>query len=329
MNTLAAPPILDRLCALGDESRTRILALLERSELTVTELGSVLQIAQPTVSRHLKTLAAEGWVQARADGRNRHYRLAAELDDTARELWRIVRDEIGGAGIYAMDAERARGVLEERRLRSAQFFAAAAERWDEMREQLFGTAAGFAPLLGLVRSEWTVADLGVGTGALAETLAPFAGRVIGVDRSEQMLAAAAHRLEKHAHVELRRGDLESIPIRDAEVDLAVLGLVLHYVVDPPAVLREVRRITKPGGGLLVVDMRRHEGGVWDTEEMGHVWPGFEADRVARWMSDAGFVEVRVVPLAPDPKSEGPLLFLASAARPLDHPPTHDPNERTR
>ena len=318
MNTTATPPILDRLSALGDESRTRILALLERSELTVTELSSVLQIAQPTVSRHLKTLAAEGWVEARADGRNRHYRLASGLDQIARDLWRIVRDEIGGEGAYAMDAERARGVLEQRRLRSAEFFATAAERWDEVREQLFGPAAGLAPLLGLIRAEWTVADLGVGTGALAETLAPFASRVIGVDRSEQMLAAAAHRLEGHSNVELRRGDLEAIPIPGGEVDVAVLGLVLHYVVDPPLVLREVARVTRPGGRVLLVDMRPHEGGppdLPDLEEMGHVWTGFDAERMAEWLAGAGFVEVRVVPLPPDPKAAGPLLFLASATRP--------------
>jgi ubiquinone/menaquinone biosynthesis C-methylase UbiE/DNA-binding transcriptional ArsR family regulator len=315
MNTTTAPAILDRLSALGDESRTRILALLERSELTVTELASILQIAQPTVSRHLKTLAGDGWVEARADGRNRHYRLASGLDEAARALWRIVRDEIGGGGTYAADAERARGVLEQRRLRSAEFFATAAERWDQVREQLFGAAAGLAPLLGLIRSEWTVADLGLGTGAMAETLAPFARRVIGVDRSEQMLAAAAHRLEKHANVELRHGELESIPVPDAEVDLCVLGLVLHYVVDPPLVLREVRRITRAGGRLLLVDMRRHEGGPVDLEEMGHVWPGFDAERMAAWLTEAGFAEVRVVPLPPDPSAAGPLLFLASATCP--------------
>jgi SAM-dependent methyltransferase/DNA-binding HxlR family transcriptional regulator len=315
MNAIVAPPILDRLSALGDESRTRILALLERSEMTVTELASVLRIAQPTVSRHLKTLAAEGWVEARADGRNRHYRLARDLGEAARALWHIVRDEIGGEGAFAVDAERARGVLEQRRLRSAEFFSAAAERWDEVREQLYGTAAGLAPLLGLIGTQWTVADLGVGTGALVETLAPFAGRVIGVDRSEQMLAAAAHRLNDQENVELRRGELEAIPIGDAEVDLAVLALVLHYVVDPPAVLREVHRVTKPGGHLILLDLRLHDGGPWEAEEMGHVWPGFEAERIVAWLSEAGFADARVVPLPPDPNAGGPLLFLASATHP--------------
>lgn len=315
MNTMAPPPILDRLSALGDETRTRILALVERSELTVTELASILGASQPSVSRHLKTLADEGWVEVRADGRNRYYRLTPTLDASARSLWRIVRDEIGEAGIYAIDAERAREVLKHRRLRSAEFFATAAERWDEVREQLFGSAAGLAPLLGLVDQEWVVADLGVGTGALAETLAPFARRVIGIDRSQEMLAAARHRLTGVENVELRQGELESLPIADGEIDLAVVGLVLHYVVDPPAVLTEVRRALASGGRLVLVDMRRHDGIAGYAEDMGHVWPGFEAARVEAWLSDADFDDVRVVPLPPDPKATGPLLFLASAAKP--------------
>jgi len=315
MNTTTAAPILERLNALGDETRVRILALLEGSELTVTELASVLQASQPTVSRHLKTLAAEGWVEARAEGRNRHYRIAPALDEPARSLWRIVRDQIGTGGIYSTDGERARSVLERRRLRSAEFFAQAAERWDEMREQLFGTSANLVPLLGLVQADWTVADLGVGTGALAETLAPFAGRIIGVDRSDQMLRAATLRLAKHRNVELRKGDLERLPLQDGELDLAVLALVLHYVVDPQAVLAEIRRALKPGGRLLLLDMRAHDRGPKYSEEMGHVWPGFEPDRASEWLRQAGFRDARVVPLPPMRDATGPLLFLASAVNP--------------
>lgn len=315
MNTTLAPPILDRLSALGDESRTRILALVAESELNVTELASVLGMSQPTVSRHLKALAAEGWVEARTEGRSRHYRLAPGLDESARSLWAIVREELTGRGIYGVDAERARAVLERRRLRSAAFFANAAERWDQVRDELFGSAAGLAPLLGLLEPDAVVADLGVGTGALTETLAPFVGRVIGVDRSDEMLAAAAHRLRHLGNVALRRGELEHLPIADGELDLSVLALVLHYVVDPLAVLREVRRASRPGARIVLVDMRLHERGPWYAEEMGHVWPGFDLERVRGWLETAGFTRVRVVALAPDPRAKGPLLFLASAVAP--------------
>ncbi len=312
MNTTTSPAILDRVAVLGDETRTRILALLDRSEFTVSELCSVLQVPQPTVSRHLKTLASEGWVEARADGRNRHYRLSPSLDEAARSLWRIIREEIGGSGVYAADSERARSVLEHRRLRSTEFFAASAEGWDDMRVELFGSGTGLAPLLGLVDADDIVGDLGTGTGLLAARLAPFARRVVAVDRSNQMLATARVRVDAFDNVELRQGDLERLPVGDNELDVAFLALVLHYLVAPPAVLAEVRRALAPGGRIVILDMRRHERGPGFTEAMGHVWPGFENERVSAWLRDAGFEAVRVVPLPHDPEATGPLLFLASA-----------------
>ncbi len=312
MNISLDAPILDRLSALGDETRVRLLALLERSEFTVGELCSVLQAPQPTVSRHLKVLSSEDWVQARTEGRNRHYRLRPDLDERARAVWRIVRDDLEARPVFLADAERAQVVLEERRVRASTFFAESAERWDSVRADLFGSATGLAPLLGLVDPSWVVADLGTGTGALASRLTPFARRVVGVDRSSEMLAAARARLEGVDNVELRRGELEALPIDDGAIDLAFMALVLHYVVDPPAVLAEARRALVDGGSLVLLDMRAHERGLAWAEEMGHVWPGFELERVGAWLTDAGFASVSVVPLPPDPEASGPLLFLASA-----------------
>jgi ArsR family transcriptional regulator len=315
MNTIPPPPILEHLSALGDETRTRLLFLLERSEFTVSELCATLQAPQPTVSRHLRTLSGDGWVVSRADGRNRHYRMAPELGDPHRHLWHVVRGELGSHPVYAADAERSRQVLADRRRRSADFFAATAERWDHLRRDLFGARAESFPLLGFLDPAWVVGDLGTGTGGLAATLAPFVGRVVGVDRSDAMLRAAARRLEGITNVELRAGDLEELPLADGELDVAVLSLVLHYVVDPRDALREVRRVLRPGGRVLVVEMRAHERGPAYAEEMGHVWPGFPEDTMAGWLCDAGFVTVHTRPLPPDPEASGPLLFIASAVRP--------------
>jgi ArsR family transcriptional regulator len=313
MNTLDAP-ILDQLSALGDPTRSRILAILERSEFTVSELCSVLQLPQPTVSRHLKTLAGEGWVTARADGRNRHYRLSGGLEGHARELWRIVRQELEDTPAFHADAERTRTVLAERRLRSQEFFAQSAHHWDDLRADLFGGRGDLLPLFGLLDGRWTVGDLGTGTGALAAAVAPFVRRVIGVDRSQEMLEAAAVRFQDDDHVELRRGDLEALPLDDGILDLAVLSLVLHYVVDPADALGEVHRTLAPGGRVLLVDMRAHDRGPEYAEEMGHVWPGFEPGRVAEWLAQAGLLDVRLVNLPPDPQAKGPALFLATARK---------------
>jgi ArsR family transcriptional regulator len=314
MNTSLASPILDQLSTLSDETRTRILALVERSEFTVSELCSVLQIPQPTVSRHLRTLAGDGWVASRTQGRNRHYRMASDLAAHARDLWRIVREGLGQSGLYAADAERAREVLAQRRRRSARFFAESAHRWDALRLELFGDRAETLPLFGLLDPEWTVGDLGTGTGGILALLAPHVKRVVGVDRSEEMLAVAGTRLEGIRNAELRAGHLEELPLKDGELDVAILALALHYVVDPPGVLGEAHRVLARGGRLIVLDMRAHERGPEYTEEMGHVWPGFELDRLEAWLSDAGFGRVHVRPLPPDPEALGPLLFIASAMR---------------
>lgn len=315
MNTVSAAPILEHLSALGDETRTRILALLEKSEFTVSELCATLQAPQPTVSRHLRTLADDGWLASRVDGRNRHYRVADPLGDAHRDLWRVVRAGLGDRGVYATDAERARQVLADRRRRSAEFFAATADRWDHLRRDLFGARAESLPLLGLLDPRWTVGDLGTGTGGLAAALAPFVARVVGVDRSEPMLRAAERRLEGHTNVELRHGDLEDLPIRDGELDVAVLSLVLHYVVDPAAALREAWRALRPAGRVLVVEMREHARGPEYAEEMGHVWPGFEQARMEAWLSESGFTAVHARPLPPDPEATGPLLFMAAGLKP--------------
>ena len=74
---------------------SRMLLILERHELTVTELCAVLQLPQSTVSRHLKTLADASWVTSRRDGTSRYYTLALdERDAHTRRLWSLLREQI-------------------------------------------------------------------------------------------------------------------------------------------------------------------------------------------------------------------------------------------
>ncbi|MDX1568684.1 MAG: metalloregulator ArsR/SmtB family transcription factor [Longimicrobiales bacterium] len=313
MNTTTAEPrIYDRLGVLGDEVRSRILLLLEGGELTVSEIQSVLQIPQPTVSRHLKTLFEDGWVVSRSEGTSRPYRLA-ELDASQEALWSVVRQEVRDTAPARRDRERARAVRAERRQRSREFFASQAGRWDDLRNELFGARSEWLPLLGLLPPEWTVGDLGVGTGHFSALVAPLVSRVIGIDASVPMLEAAEHRLEPFGNVELRQGELERLPLEDGSLDLAVMLFVLHYVVDPGEALAEARRVLRPGGRLVVVDMREHEREEY-REEMGHLWPGFPEAQMRGWMEEAGLDQVRRRPLPADPAATGPLLFAASAVR---------------
>ena len=188
---MSAPAIFDRMSALADATRSRLLLVLERQELTVGELCAVLQLPQSTVSRHLKTLVDEAWLASRAEGTSRRYRMLPErLDASARKLWGLVREQVAALPTAEQDARRLRSVLAQRTTRSQEFFSSAAGQWDRLRAELFGQRADLLGLLGLLDARWTVGDLGCGTGQISESLAPFVERVVAVDASAAMLQAA-------------------------------------------------------------------------------------------------------------------------------------------
>ncbi len=127
------------MTALADPTRSRLLLALERNELTVNELRSILQLPQSTISRHLKMLSGEGWLEARAEGTSRHYRIATDsLDPASRKLWHLVRDEVMHTTAADQDARRTQAVLAERSTKSQQFFSTSAGQWDRMRLELDG-----------------------------------------------------------------------------------------------------------------------------------------------------------------------------------------------
>jgi ArsR family transcriptional regulator len=294
------------------------LLLLEKHELTVSELCDALQLPQSTTSRHLKVLADDGWVVSRADGASRLYRMpGADLDAGARRLWQVVREQVAETPAAARDGERLRGVLAGRRARSEEFFATAAGQWDRLRAELFGGRTELLPLLGLLGGEWVVADLGCGTGHLTQALAPFVGRVLAIDASAAMLRAAKARVGDLPNVEIRRGDLEQLPIADGELDLALLVLVLPYLAEPARAIAEAARALKPGGRLLITDLMPHDRAEY-RQTMGHQWQGFAEAEVLGWLEDSGLVGCRYGAIAPEPSARGPMVFTASGSRPPVH-----------
>jgi ArsR family transcriptional regulator len=306
--------VLEHMSALADSTRCRILVLLERNELTVSELCAVLQMPQSSVSRHLKTLADDAWVASRRDGTSRFYSMPMDdLDASARALWPIIREQVAQTTAAAHDDRRLRTVLNRRRATSQAFFASASARWDRIRGELFGEQFYLWALLGLIEPSLTVGDLGCGTGQLTETIAPHVRRVVAVDGSAEMLDAARARLTEVPNVELRQGDLEALPVAAGELDAAMLSLVLHYSPDPARALTEVARVVRPGGRLLLVDMQPHDRQDYQ-QQMGHVWLGFSEKQVARFLTGAGFEDIRVRALPADSDAMGPALFAAAATR---------------
>ena len=313
--TAPRPTIFDRLSVLADPIRCRLLLALERQELTVSEICTVLQLPQSTASRHLKVLADDGWVSARRDGTSRRYLALPDRAGTeGRALWQLVRQEVAEGAAAEQDRQRLANVLNRRRSRSQEFFSSAAAQWAQLRQEMFGRRFDLQALPGLLDDHWVVGDLGCGTGQMTASLAPFVHRLIAVDDSDAMLEAAERRLARFDNVVVRRGRLEALPIESGALDAATLVLVLHHLPEPLRALEEVERVLAPGGRLLVVDMLPHAREEY-RQQMGHVWLGFGEEQLAAWLEEVGLGSLRFRPLPPDPEAKGPTLFAALARKP--------------
>ena len=227
---------------LGDPLRNRLLLALERHELTVGELCSVVQAPQSTVSRHLQG-AGRRRVADLPRGRNQ-----PEVRGRPSPGW---TPPTGRSGCSCGRRPRARSRRRKTRGGSPKCWrraapaprsssGAGASRWDQLRDELFGRRFFVPALLGLLDENAIVADLGCGTGQVAEATAAFVGQVIGVDASPSMLKAAKKRLSAFSNVDLRAGSLEALPIDDDTLDAAMMFLVLHHVNDPARALARGR-----------------------------------------------------------------------------------------
>lgn len=300
------------MAALSDPTRLRLMRLLDRDELGVAELCEVLQLPQSTVSRHLKTLLDGGWLVHRREGTGGRYRLILdELDPARRELWIVARNNSDAWATAGQDELRLRQLL-ARRATPGEFFAGVAGDWEEIRREQYGTMFDLRAALALLSPNAIIADLGCGTGETVERLAPFVGEAIGVDASPAMLKAARRRLGRYENVSFKQGELTDVPLEDDSCDAALCVLALSYVAEPPRVLTEMRRILKPDGRGVIVDVLAHDRDDF-RRRMGQKHRGFAPVDMRRLLESAGFGDVRVVPLPPEPETKGPALFVASGS----------------
>ena len=285
-----------QLQVLGDETRLRMLRVLDEEELQVGELARVLQLPQSTVSRHVKQLVDAKLAAKRTQGTVSWLRR-----DGGEALWAVIRAQVA----YPEDLLRLEAVVAQRQMDSQEFFGRHAEHWDALRQELFGSGYLLPLLSALLPPGVQIADLGCGTGAVLQHLP---SGCIGVDREQAMLDAA---LKRVPGADLRRGVLEALPLTDDEVDLALCVLVLHHVPDLAAVFAEVRRALRPGGRLLVLDMLAHDRTSY-RQTMGHRHLGFRPEDL-----DLGLRRLSWQELPREAEAQGPGLFLAVYAKDPD------------
>lgn len=176
---------------------------------------------------------------------------------------------------------------------SSEYFRRVAGNWDEISAGYFGQAVREAALAkAYLRPEMAVADIGAGTGFMAAGLAPRVRRVYVVDGSAAMLEVAKKNLGRFSNIEYHEADGASLPFPDESLDAVFANMYLHHTIDPLAAIREMARVLRPGGRLVITDLDEHPY-TWLKDEMADVWQGFVRDQVRAWLREAGLVNVIV------------------------------------
>jgi SAM-dependent methyltransferase len=281
---------------LGDEARLRLLRVLRKERLNVTELTGILGLAQSGVSRHLGLLKDAGLVAEEKDAGFTYYRLSPTVATNGhRSLWTALEEQFAAAADDpAIRADEAR-LQEVLRLRKENFEMHGTADTRDARQLVPGRSwAAWSRAIGLLLPPLKVADLGCGEGYLTIEAARWASRVIAVDRSTVVLdrAKGLARRRRVSNVIWKRGELEKLPIRDGTVDVALLSQALHHAADPAVAIREAARITKSGGRVLVLDLREHRQD-WVRVKLGDRALGFTDQDLRRMLSAAGLRDVKV------------------------------------
>jgi ubiquinone/menaquinone biosynthesis C-methylase UbiE len=282
--------------SLADPTRLRILVLLRAMELSVGEIAQVLGQSQPRVSRHVKILIDAGLAERRKEGSWVFVSLGARA--RVEPLFQLLDrwSELDGDTPTAADAARLAAVRADRAAAAERYFASHAEEWDALRslhvaesevEAAIGRALDDASIGRLI-------DIGTGTGRMIELFGRGATQSLGIDRSPEMLRLARVKLAQAGldAVELRQGDMYSLPLPSGSAETVIIHQVLHYAQNPAAAVSEAARLLTPGGRLLIVDFAPHEREELRSRD-AHVRLGFADEAILKYFEEAG-LQGRVV-----------------------------------
>lgn len=305
---------LKSLRALADPTRLRIMALLERDELSVNELQEITRLGQSRISTHLGQLQEAGLVQSRREGKRTFYKLDHAADDTGREFIELAARGGKELGEYAGDQLNLKRILGRRQEQAQVHFNQIAGRFDRS----YGPGRSwqaFGQLLLRVLPPLTVADLGAGEGLLSELLARRAKKVIAVDNSEKIVAFGARKAKENGlkNLEFRRGDLEHPPIEKESVDLVILSQALHHAKFPGCAIGVAHNLLKPGGQIMILDLLKHN--FEQAKELyGDIWLGFAESDLHKWLAEAGFDRIEISVVAREEEPPHFQTILAGAER---------------
>ncbi|MBN2441697.1 MAG: ArsR family transcriptional regulator, partial [Spirochaetales bacterium] len=273
--------------ALADETRLRIVYLLQKQELNVNELVTILEMGQSRISRHLKILADSGIVTSRRDGLWVFYSIheKEELHSFLRQIAKLLEE----LPVIGEDEKRRDFVIMQRTKETTRLFDTLAGNWKHIKAEIFGDVNIIQEIYQILPPCDSVVDIGCGTGDLLGLLKNKVKTVIGVDNSPKMLEQARYFLNREDNtIDLRLGMIEHLPLGDQEVESGVINMVLHHSNTPLSVLKEARRVLKPGGNLVVVDFQKHTREIMRTQ-YGDRRLGFDSEELKIYFKKTGLI----------------------------------------
>ena len=286
---------------LGEETRLRLLILLSQHPLNVSELTTILGMAQSGVSRHLGHLRKMGLLQEQREGVWTYYQLARPeaLDPELRMLWGYLQEQLSALNDPYNDRVRLAEVLRQREVGGSGLNERLLEpgqswqAWSRLLTMLLSQLPSSRPALGISEAGLDVLDLGCGDGTLTVEMARFARRVVGVDFNPDTLAAARQRIDRlgFRNVTLLAENVNELPLESESVDVIFFSQSLHHLDDPKSGLREAFRVLRPGGCVFVMELAAHRE-QWVLEKLNHKWLGFERDNLLSLMQDTGLAELQ-------------------------------------
>ena len=287
----------DTLKLLSDPTRLRLLALLLREELAVAELQKILGMAQSRISSQLALLRQADVVVDRREGKKAFYSLRPGIPASILALLRAACDAVTDLPELAEDRANLERSLQKRRAHQEQYFNLIAGKLGKNYcpgrswEAIGHLALRLAPKI-------IIADLGAGEGMLSQLLARRVSKVWCIDNSPRMVEVGTALAAKNglANLAYKLGDIENVPLADRSVDLAILSQALHHAQHPGKAVAEAFRILRPGGQVLVLDLKEH------TFERAHdlyadVWLGFKESDLHGFLKKSGFQNVEVATVA--------------------------------
>ncbi|PIP58845.1 MAG: transcriptional regulator [Verrucomicrobia bacterium CG_4_10_14_3_um_filter_43_23] len=278
---------------LGDSTRLRMLQLLFKEELSVAELQKILNMGQSRISTHLSLLRQAELVNVRKEGKKVFYSYREQPDRAVEGLMQNVFAVTQSQAQVRADFKHLVHILDKRRKVSEEYFNSIAERlgknycpgrsWESIGHMLLQLTPNLV-----------FADLGSGEGVIAHLLAKKAKHVYCVDSSPKMVQVGSDIAKKHELVNLtyQLGDIESVPLSDNSIDVAILSQALHHASRPQGAINEAYRILKPGGRLLVLDLKEHKF-LKAKELYADRWLGFSENTLYQYLKAAGFQQIDV------------------------------------